>query len=220
MSKIELSLESNIKLINASGMTGWKVNSKELEPLIIRISKNFYAPHAESLALECVRLWKATQDRDFVCSFLLIAYEVEKEWREKNKMRTLVKTIQSTYAFEQVPFNIITGLPDAVIEELHYKFKNMPYDEFLKTRYWNSVRLATLNHFGFTCQATVNGIPCGRQTDLQVHHRHYKNARGYEHENYKTDLVVCCAQHHYKIHLDETTKGNEFAREEVGQSGE
>ena len=71
----------------------------------------------------------------------------------------------------------------------------MHRSDFESTRYWDTVKTATLQHFGFECQATVGKIPCGCQNDLYVVPRTEIIVQGTEHESYKEDLTVLCERH-------------------------
>ena len=66
----------------------------------------------------------------------------------------------------------------------------MPYAMFLKTRYWQNRRNASLELAGHKCQL------CNASESLQVHHRTYER-RGYERDS---DLIVLCKSCHQLFH--------------------
>ena len=70
--------------------------------------------------------------------------------------------------------------------------KRMPYNDFLKTIYWNIVRNYVVDQSDGKC-----GI-CGKKKRLHVHHKTYKN-HGLEHANLD-DLMVLCEICHAKFH--------------------
>lgn len=209
MSNIELSLKSNIALINAHNLAGYKVNSKELEPMISRICRNFYSAYGEPLAIEAERLWLKTQDRDFVMSLLDIAYDIEMDWRDHHPLRSFVKTVTNPQSYEPIPFSQLLSMTVPIEREVQQGLAILSYKDFLKTPYWKSVRKATIQFYGGECQMMLNRdgydrpIQCGKQTELQVHHKTYDHARGLEHRHYKHDLTVLCEHCHLRSHLDE-----------------
>lgn len=82
-------------------------------------------------------------------------------------------------------FGLPTGGPDLC---------NMPYDEFLKTDYWQAVRRKVLEDRGFTCES------CRQETDHpHIHHKRYVN-RGFE-LWFPEDLIVLCPCCHQEVHL-------------------
>jgi len=72
----------------------------------------------------------------------------------------------------------------------------MPYNDFLKTRYWEIIRKRKLKDVHYQCEL------CLRKDHLHVHHKTYDN-HGKEIDHYKTDLIVLCkgchAKHHDKV---------------------
>lgn len=196
MAKIELSLESNINSILAKGfLSGYKIPQPEMDALVLRIYNNFYSPHGEAVAREARYLWKTLHDREIVHRLFTVAYQIESEWREKNKTQTFIKIVTSTTAYEHVPLNQILNAPPHLIHSIKSIFSTMHRSEFEKTRYWDTVKTATLQHFGFECQATVGTIPCGCQSGLYVVPRTEIIVQGTEHESYKEDLTVLCERH-------------------------
>lgn len=70
--------------------------------------------------------------------------------------------------------------------------QTMPYQDYLKTAYWQKVREAKFAQAGRRCQV------CGCAEHLEVHHRHYKH-RGRE-LRHLGDLMVLCRKHHQLVH--------------------
>ncbi len=72
----------------------------------------------------------------------------------------------------------------------------MPYNDFLKTRYWEVIRERKLRDVSHQCEL------CSGKGELHVHHKTYEN-HGKEIDHYQTDLIVLCkgchAKHHDKV---------------------
>lgn len=66
----------------------------------------------------------------------------------------------------------------------------MPYDEYLKTEHWQTVRSGAIERAGGRCQL------CNDDRDLHVHHRTYER-RGSEEP---TDVVALCKSCHERFH--------------------
>lgn len=67
------------------------------------------------------------------------------------------------------------------------------YTEYLKTEWWQKVRLERLKIDGYKC------VNCGAEKNLQVHHTDY--SRGWFHEDPRQDLITLCKKcHEQKIH--------------------
>ena len=75
-------------------------------------------------------------------------------------------------------------------KQLLIDLKNLPYNEYLKTDHWKSVRKDALKRSKYRCQL------CNNNTSLQVHHRTYENL-GNEHYG---DLIALCQTCHEKHH--------------------
>lgn len=74
--------------------------------------------------------------------------------------------------------------------------KGMPYQDFLKTKYWQAVSAHAKYKTDYSCQL------CGTQSyTLNTHHKNYKR-HGYEHLSHvmKEDLIVLCQNCHSKFH--------------------
>ena len=67
------------------------------------------------------------------------------------------------------------------------------YNGYLQTEHWLSIRRAALQRAGFACAL------CKSSVSLHVHHRSYDHL-GEEHD---ADLIVLCADCHYKHHFGE-----------------
>lgn len=78
----------------------------------------------------------------------------------------------------------VTNAMDVVL------LKAMPYQDYLKTDYWQRVRKEVLRRANYRCQV------CNASTLLEVHHRTYEN-RGQERE---ADVIALCGDCHSKFH--------------------
>ena len=91
-------------------------------------------------------------------------------------------------------FHKLTSLPSFVDDFLFRRIKKMPYQDFLKTRYWDAVSYYVKH---------VNDKTCNRcratRTRLEVHHKTYDN-HGLEHKFWKSDLECLCHDCHSKEH--------------------
>lgn len=191
-SKIELSLESNINSIIASGLTGYKLAEKELDPIIIRIAKNFQYHYCKELADTAVSLWNASQDRKHVHSILSTTYEIEMDWRSKNAIRSMLKTLTNPHSYEPIPFSYLLSLNVPSEIELKSSFQSMSDPDFRSTPYFRSVASTTIQFYGGECQTRINDIQCGRTRELSVYYLSKRYERGLEHRHYATDLTVIC----------------------------
>lgn len=73
------------------------------------------------------------------------------------------------------------------------KLRSMPYEDFLKTKYWDRVRKMKIKQSGCKCQM------CGKKDiELHVHHNSYEH-HGDE-ANHLEDLVVLCKNCHNLFH--------------------
>lgn len=67
------------------------------------------------------------------------------------------------------------------------------YVEYLKTAWWQKIRLERLKIDGYKC------VNCGTEKNIQVHHTDYSN--GWFHEDPRQDLVTLCKKcHEEKVH--------------------
>ena len=71
----------------------------------------------------------------------------------------------------------------------------MPYNDFLKTLYWEAIAMHKKHKSSYKCSM------CGNTKNLSTHHNTYKN-HGYEHKNdvINKDLIVLCQNCHNKFH--------------------
>ena len=82
----------------------------------------------------------------------------------------------------------------AVENKMVQKIKVMPYSDFLETPYWKAIANKVRYEAGYMCKL------CGKKDNLVVHHNNYEN-HGYEHRNWKTDLICICSDCHELHHL-------------------
>ena len=97
--------------------------------------------------------------------------------------------------FSSMRYSQLYNLADK--NEIAEYIKEMDYQDFLNTPYWDAVRSKKLYEAHFKCQL------CGKSdTRLNVHHNSYER-HGYEAEYYKEDLIVLCDECHEKFHNEE-----------------
>jgi hypothetical protein len=77
--------------------------------------------------------------------------------------------------------------------------REIPYQEYLQSEWWQSVRGARLAYAGWRCEYHDwrTGVRCQAGSDLNVHHLTYEHLGD---ENWQTELIVLCRPHHYSIH--------------------
>lgn len=73
------------------------------------------------------------------------------------------------------------------------QLREMPYQDFLKTEFWDEVRKRKLKQSHYACQLCNT-----RQSRLNVHHRTYEHHG--EEDMYLNDLIVLCEVCHGKFH--------------------
>lgn len=73
--------------------------------------------------------------------------------------------------------------------------KQMTYDEFLATPYWQTITNYKHAHSNYKCEK------CGNSTELRTHHKTYTN-HGREHrmDVINNDLIVLCQKCHHEVH--------------------
>ncbi len=86
-------------------------------------------------------------------------------------------------------------------EQERLALKAMPYQKFLKTPFWCSVRAFIIKRAQYMCEMCALSYH-GRQQDpehcpLQVHHRTYEH-HGWEDE-YPGDLIALCPECHERV---------------------
>lgn len=88
-------------------------------------------------------------------------------------------------------------------DKIENAVKELSYDDFLKTPFWDGVRNYKLKKADYCCEL------CGGKGVLNVHHKTYEN-HGREFNKYvaDSDLIVLCRNCHEKFH-------DKLSREEV-----
>ena len=79
---------------------------------------------------------------------------------------------------------------DRCVESAISALRRMPYAEYLRTAHWQRVRVLALEQAGHACDL------CGRDQQLEVHHRTYERL-GFERQS---DLIVLCHDCHRDHH--------------------
>ncbi len=81
-----------------------------------------------------------------------------------------------------------------VVQRRLNHLKTMPYDEYLETSHWKSIRQKALGRANYRCQL------CNKNGKIHIHHRTYKR-RG---EERPSDVIALCEKCHAKFHDKET----------------
>lgn len=192
MAKIELSLESNINLITASGLFGYKLKEAELTPLVSRICKNFYNHYSEDLAHTVLGIWHEHLDRKNVHAVLVIAHAIEIEWRQKNPLRFTVLSMCNPHSFDPVSYNQLLALNPASEIEIRNKLSCLSEADFEATPYYKCIRSTLSSYCGGKCMMRISGIPCESTQDLTILYLSREHARGLEHRHHKEDITIVC----------------------------
>lgn len=79
---------------------------------------------------------------------------------------------------------------DQTLEQAIAALRRLPYADYLQTAHWQRVRGLALEQAGHACDL------CGRDRDLEVHHRTYERL-GFERQS---DLIVLCRDCHQDHH--------------------
>lgn len=75
-------------------------------------------------------------------------------------------------------------------EETACRLSELPYELYLRTHHWQTIRRAALDHYGPAC------LLCGNTGQVDVHHRTYQR-RGSERLH---DLTILCRDCHGRFH--------------------
>lgn len=133
--------------------------------------------------------------------------------KEKNKAK--VKPSQSSYTIKESDTNVYinnllsvdkcfsqnvtadakfmyTQNNNVDLVKIRKYIKNMDYQDFLLTPYWDAIRSIMLKKACYKCEL------CNENHNLHIHHKDYKN-HGAEHLNL-SDLIVLCQKCHSKFH--------------------
>lgn len=94
--------------------------------------------------------------------------------------------------------NSIELFKKAFTEDLENIFKEMPYNIFLNTYYWQSISNYKKQQSNNKCQL------CSSKLLLNTHHNNYKN-KGSEYRNLN-DLIVLCNKCHVNFHKNKDKK--------------
>jgi len=192
MGNIELTLESHINSLTQSNMFGIKMSDDATTATLKRISKNFYYRYSADLGRISLCIWNDFKDRKNCHAVLLVALDLEMEWREKNPVRALMKILPNPYAFEPVSLSEIKTLPFPLEVELKNNLKCLSEVERRKTPYWRAVNTAVVQLYGGECQVRVNDIPCGSTKNCNAEYVVVDPAVGTEHRQYATMLTLVC----------------------------
>lgn len=113
-------------------------------------------------------------------------YEAEKahEWVEMLRVIQEKGVLRNTKPDDRLVPQPVTNAIDLVI------LKALPYQDYLKTDYWQQVRKEVLRRANYRCQV------CNADAPLEVHHRTYES-RG---EETAGDVIALCRDCHTKFH--------------------
>jgi len=192
MAKIELSLRSNIELITASSLFQHKVQDSEMGVIIHRISKNFYAQHSYELGAIALSLWTASRNRPHTRQILVVAYELEHEWRAKHQSDAFILIASNPYSYDTISIAGLEALPS--LTPLQAQLNQLKDEDYFRTPYWRAVNTAVLQHNGFECQVRIQGTQCGNTKDVEAVYLSLDSARGTEHTTYKNNMAVMCEE--------------------------
>lgn len=99
--------------------------------------------------------------------------------------------------FGQAPWDLTEA--SKIVEEskfyadYHHLQPKERYQEYLKTNWWQRIRVERLKIDGYKCTC------CGTEKNLQVHHTDY--SKGWFHEDPRQDLITLCKKcHEEKVH--------------------
>lgn len=73
---------------------------------------------------------------------------------------------------------------------IHKKICEMKYNEFLKTNYWNLIRIKVLRKYLGLCAI------CASANNIHIHHRRYNKIHGYELLYWESELIALCSNCH------------------------
>lgn len=173
---MERSLLDDIRSITKGTTWDFAITNKSLEPIISDIVNSMFSPYGESLALEAQRLWNKNQDRETVQSLLMIAHDIDQDWRRRNQERSTELVLSSTSPYETVLFASLTRLNISQELALRAKFKTMTPVEFKTTVYYRSIEKEVLDRYQQTCHKCIS------TANVQVMYKKYPQ-RGMEHRH-------------------------------------
>ncbi|HUS51151.1 MAG TPA: hypothetical protein VMZ91_13370 [Candidatus Paceibacterota bacterium] len=101
-----------------------------------------------------------------------------------------IENFAKAYEFARLFFNI-QDAKKVKRKILPEKSKRISYKKYLKSDHWQKTRLRALRFYGGSC------VLCGKKTQLNVHHRNYKNLGK---ERISKDLIVLCQGCHEMFH--------------------
>jgi 5-methylcytosine-specific restriction endonuclease McrA len=141
-----------------------------------------------------------------LCAACWTAYDVQAKWqasrqradaeaRARDAAKAAWRWQRRLARYEHgtgTPAGDFATLRQLLTDDALQQLATMPYQAFLRTRYWRTVRRYVVYQAGGCCQL------CPATTGLQVHHRTYAH-RGQEYD-YLEDLVVLCATCHATHH--------------------
>lgn len=198
-------LLDDIKSITKGTTWDFAITNKSLESIISDIVNSLFSPYGESLALEAQRLWIKSQDRETVQSLLMIAHDIDQDWRRRNQERSTELILASTSPYEIVLFASLTRLNVSQELALRAKFKTMNPVEFKTTVYYRSIEKEVLDRYQQTCHK------CMSTAHIQVMYKRYPQ-RGMEHRHLDYLEALC----NRCIYVAEPPGGDEW--HEVGRT--
>jgi hypothetical protein len=129
-------------------------------------------------------IYKYHDDKDFLYKYYCIVSRL-KEIDIKN----------SEEEIEYIEYSVIENYDYLLLnidERIETIYKEMPYQIFLRSSYWQIVSEYKKEISGHKCQLCISNV------QLNTHHNNYKN-RGQEYKNLN-DLIVLCSKCHSKFH--------------------
>ncbi len=181
-------LDKNIGYIVARTAQDYGVSNKELDAHILKLTKNFYSEMGHAIALESLNLYRKHKDRELTHSFLLIAYDIEINWRAYRQEDALLQILANPHSVEPCEYRQLLFLKRDEESLLYHRLKSLKYTDYLFTSYWRAIRSEVLRMHRHSCTR------CDSQQNLQVHHRSYEGV--YKDHLYLHNLEVLCGRCH------------------------
>lgn len=185
------SLKQNIDSLIAKDHA-YIIPDASVKGILTAISKNLYFDPAEQIAKKCIYIWETYQDRILVSDLMQIAYSIESPWRHAHQRLVFFNDLSNPYTFAKIRFTDLAGMTREEEKHLSYKLKNLSYNDYLHTGWWQAIRLEALQRGDYAC------CVCGATSDLNIHHDTYSHIGQEIHA--MDDLRVLCSYHHNLYH--------------------
>ena len=148
------------------------------------ICKECKLPFKHSFKIKRVRCdscWKEINEREKRCL-------IEKREREEEELRCSLQDGSNAPAYIK-----LKALKKFITTKQRKELAEMPYTDFLNTKYWKIIQKYKLYTVGYQCQLCNS-----KKQTLHIHHKTYEH-RGSEYL-FLNDLIVLCEKCHQKYH--------------------